>query len=61
MRLTETDYDATAYNGVYVHRRLRRRLGLRGAAARRYATQPLGPVGLRAGRIPAVRYLALRC
>ena len=34
----------TSHNGAYVHRRLGRRLGLRGAAARRSATQPLGPV-----------------
>ena len=40
------EYSATAYNSTYVHRRLRRRLGLRGAAARRSATWPLALVGL---------------
>jgi hypothetical protein len=39
---------ATAYNSTYVHRRLGRRLGLRGAAARRSATWPFALVGLRA-------------
>ncbi len=37
---------ATADNSAYVHRRLGRRLGLRGAAARRSATWPLALVGL---------------
>jgi hypothetical protein len=37
---------ATAYNRAYVHRRLRRRLGLRGAGARRSATWPLALAGL---------------
>jgi hypothetical protein len=50
----------TSHNSVYVHRRLGRRLGLRGAATRRSATQPLGPVGLGAGHIRAVRYTQLR-
>jgi hypothetical protein len=38
---------ATAYNSAYVLRRPDGRLGLRGAAARRSATWPFGPVGLR--------------
>ena len=42
------DLSATAYNSTYVHRRLGRRLGLRGAAARRSATWPFALVGLRA-------------
>jgi hypothetical protein len=50
----------TSHNSAYVHRRLRRRLGLRGAATRRSATQPLGPVGRGAGQIRAVRYETLR-
>ena len=47
---------ATAYNSTYVHRRLGRRLGLRGAAARRSATWPLALVGLGARHIRAIRY-----
>ena len=43
-----TPNTATSYNSAYVHRRLRRRIGLRGAAARRSATWPFGLVGLRA-------------
>jgi hypothetical protein len=39
---------ATADNSAQVHRRLGRRLGLRGAAAHRSATWPFGLVGLRA-------------
>ena len=50
----------TSHNSAYVHRRLGRRLGLRGAATRRSATQPLGPVGLGAGHIRAVRYAKFR-
>jgi hypothetical protein len=49
----------TPHNGAYVHRRLGRRLGLCGAAPLRSATQPLGPVGLGAGHIRAVRYVPL--
>jgi hypothetical protein len=41
-------FSATAHNSAYVHRRLGRRLGLRGAAARRSATWPFALVGLRA-------------
>jgi hypothetical protein len=36
----------TSHNSAYVHRRLRGRLGLHGAAARRSATWPLALVGL---------------
>ncbi len=41
-------------------RRLRRRLGLLGAAARLVATWPLGPVGLGARHIRAIRYAKFR-
>ena len=38
--------NVTSHNSAYVHRRLGRRLGLHGAAARRSATWPLALVGL---------------
>ena len=50
----------TTHNSAYVLRRLGRRLGLLGAAARLVATWPLGPVGLGARHIRAIRYAQLR-
>jgi hypothetical protein len=41
-------HGVTSHNSTYVHRRLGRRLGLRGAAARRSATWPFALGGLRA-------------
>jgi hypothetical protein len=52
--------DATSHNSAYVHRRLGRRLGLRGAAARRSATSA-PRLGQPRGRVTYARYVIRNC
>jgi hypothetical protein len=52
--------DAKAHNSAHVHRRLGRRLGLRGAAARRSATSA-PRLGQPRGRVRYVRYVMCHC